>query len=897
MQNYTGFRGMLAALFVLTATCLSAQTSADLTARQPSALPAGAQFEWRTAAQPAAPLVSNPGTAGPGIYYGFINYGGSPACYSAPALVRVLAADCPSRRADLRRAIDTLNIPAGQVLSYHSAVPASLLNRLDAATYQAAPAGIYYIAYLDTAQLCFSTAAPVVVLEQACQFFAENDVLQALRGFPVSANLLFNDYSPSGDSIAFGSLLSAGGQPLFNGQTVPGLDVNGNPFPSAGTISFDSEGNITFIPNPAFVGTVNLSYSACSGSQTPICDTAAVRVQVIDQPYNANSIIVQPDAYFSFGDTLRGNILDNDADPQGDAIAVLSYLIDSNGDGLPDQPALTGQPQTLSGVNDAGEPVAAAATFILQSDGSFILVPEIGFTGVIRLQHSVCDDVTPPACGTSEQEVRVLPQPLAGTAQPPFAGNDFAFTLRNTPVSGNFAANDGTPDGRPLLLNNQQIQPEQPVQLLLTTTTVEGGSIQLFSDGSFQYTPAVGFIGADRYVYTVCNGPAIDPQTICTQASIQFLTGSVNTAFATDDLYATFEQEAVSGNVTVNDFDAEGHILSFGNFLQSGTGLPLTSGVSLPGISESGQPTGNAGVLLFDDQGNFTFTPSAGFTGSVTIPYYSCDNAYLSACDTALLQVSVNLNDLQLGGVIAQPDVFHSINPIVNGNTLLNDADILGRPLTVTGITYSPDGIGEPATPATPGTPVILGGRDINGNPVSNAGTLLLLPDGSFVFQGSQGFAGTVKAGQQVCNDATPPQCANTTLEINILPDNNGTANDFPIVGDDFVLASINGSVNGNFLLNDFDLNGDPLTLNGLPVALGGLPVLADSLTTEQGGTLLLYTDGSFIYTPAFDFMGEDKASYTICDVSSWFPWLPLCYGHHSHAHHRGHHREGSGLA
>ena len=88
-----------------------------------------------------------------------------------------------------------------------------------------------------------------------------------------------------------------------------------------------------------------------------------------------------------------------------------------------------------------------------------------------------------------------------GAANFPPVANDDNYT---TPAGTSFHAPDGT---RPSLLANDADLEGGP----LTTSaasgpTVAGGTFQVFTDGSFDYTPASGFIGQDSFDYTVNDG-------------------------------------------------------------------------------------------------------------------------------------------------------------------------------------------------------------------------------------------------------------------------------------------------------------------------------------------------------------------------------------------------------
>jgi len=49
----------------------------------------------------------------------------------------------------------------------------------------------------------------------------------------------------------------------------------------------------------------------------------------------------------------------------------------------------------------------------------------------------------------------------------------------------------------------------------------------------------------------------------------------------------------------------------------------------------------NAGDLVLNSDGTYTFTPSIDFVGNIIITYTVCDNATDVACDQATLSISV----------------------------------------------------------------------------------------------------------------------------------------------------------------------------------------------------------------------------------------------------------------
>lgn len=75
-----------------------------------------------------------------------------------------------------------------------------------------------------------------------------------------------------------------------------------------------------------------------------------------------------------------------------------------------------------------------------------------------------------------------------------------------------------------------------------------------------------------------------------------------------------------------------------------------------------------------------------------------------------------------------------------------------------------------------------------------------------------------------------------------------------PYVQDDIQHTAVGTPASGNVLINDFDPDGDPLTVTPTPV------------TPPTSGTLVLNSNGSYTYTPNDDFRGVDTFEYEVCD-------------------------------
>jgi uncharacterized repeat protein (TIGR01451 family) len=223
----------------------------------------------------------------------------------------------------------------------------------------------------------------------------------------------------------------------------------------------------------------------------------------------------------------------------------------------------------------------------------------------------------------------------------------------------------------------------------------------------------------------------------------------------------------------------------------------------------------NHGTLNLNPNGSFTYTPSFNFNGNDFFSYILSDGVLT---DTATVSLTITpVNDAP----IATVDAFTTAEnhpiliaaPGVTGNDLDYDAD----PLTVT---LESD--------------------------VSH-GTLTLSPSGSFVYTPSLHFNGS-DFFSYILSDGVLTDTATVSLTITSINDTPVATNDMYTATEDMPLLITVTSV----ISNDIDIENDPLT------------VTVDSDVNH--GTLNLNPNGSFTYTPSFNFNGNDFFSYILSD-------------------------------
>jgi|AGTN01.1.fsa_nt_gi conserved repeat domain len=307
-------------------------------------------------------------------------------------------------------------------------------------------------------------------------------------------------------------------------------------------------------------------------------NSSTVVVTPVNTTYAVNDINVTHE-----NQSVTGNVLTNDFDPEGHTQAVTS----------------TGSISTAEG-----------GSVVMNADGTYTYTPKADFTGTDSFTYTVCDDVPAPlkACATATVTINVLPVRDPSGNNNVVANDDTGITEEDTPVSGNVLSNDFDPDGD---------------NLIITTTPVSSpahGSVTISADGTYTYTPDPGFKGTDTFEYEVCDDG--DPKT-CDRATVTIIvlpkSNKENHTYANDDIYYAEGKNPVNGNVLDNDYDPEGD------------------------DRKVTQVTGPSnGSLTLDDDGTFTYVPEDGFIGTDIFVYEVCDDGDPVACDRATVYILVS---------------------------------------------------------------------------------------------------------------------------------------------------------------------------------------------------------------------------------------------------------------
>lgn len=229
------------------------------------------------------------------------------------------------------------------------------------------------------------------------------------------------------------------------------------------------------------------------------------------------------------------------------------------------------------------------------------------------------------------------------------------------------------------------------------------------------------------------------------------------------------------------------------------------------------------GILVFNADGSFEYTPNANFFGTDSFTYRVSDGSLLSNLVTVILNISP-VND---GPPVANDDVAVTDEDVaVTVDVLANDANLMDTPIVV-----------SVQTPPSNGTVVVNADRSITYTPQAN-------------FYGVDSFQYRVTDRDGEFSVAT----VNVTIH---------SVNDPPVAHDDGpIVTTVDTSVNVDVLANDTDGEGDPLTIIIL-TSTHGVAVVNDN------GTPLDPTDDTVDFMPDPAYTGPAEFTYKVNDGSA----------------------------
>ncbi len=234
---------------------------------------------------------------------------------------------------------------------------------------------------------------------------AADDLATGLPGFPVALNITDNDTDPDGEIDPTTVDLDPTTPELDSTFTVPGQ----------GTFAVDDQGNVTFTPEPGFIGTVTLPYTVNDDDGfTSNQATITITIGLLERP----PIAVSNTASTSPNTPVTFNITDND---RGE-VDLSTVDLD---------PATPGQQSTVT--------IPGEGTFTVDESGNVTFTPDAGFTGESSINYTVDGD-NGLTSNLAQITVTITAQPtprpsLTPTPRPDGSGTVF-FAKRITAING-----------------------------------------------------------------------------------------------------------------------------------------------------------------------------------------------------------------------------------------------------------------------------------------------------------------------------------------------------------------------------------------------------------------------------------------------------------------------------
>jgi Ca2+-binding RTX toxin-like protein len=236
---------------------------------------------------------------------------------------------------------------------------------------------------------------------------------------------------------------------------------------SHGTVTLRPDGSFTYVPHANYTGPDSFTYLV----RDPLGDESVASVHLNVRP--PNGAPVTGDDTYSIDEngvltvSAAEGVLRNDSDPDGEPLTA----------------EIVQQPRH--------------GTIAFAADGSFVYTPAAGYSGTDVFTYRAKDG-RDSAVATVTLVVNAVNEAPVGQA------DSYVMEAGAPPMtvdaSRGVLANDSDPDGDTLTA--------------ILTQGPQNGAFQFNSDGSFTYTPDVGFTGTDTFTYDLFDGTVRSPVTV-----------------------------------------------------------------------------------------------------------------------------------------------------------------------------------------------------------------------------------------------------------------------------------------------------------------------------------------------------------------------------------------------
>ncbi|MEX0312448.1 MAG: beta strand repeat-containing protein, partial [Tateyamaria sp.] len=614
------------------------------------------------------------------------------------------------------------------------------------------------------------------------------------------------------------------------------LSVTALGTPAHGSAQINADGTVTYVPDANYFGSDSFTYTVSDGELTA---TATIAVAV--QPVQDVPVAVDDSAITAEDTAVVINVIANDTELDGQALAVTAVTGAANGQ-------------------------------VHFSGGRITYTPDADFNGAEQLTYTVSDGNG----GTASATVDITVTPVNDA---PAVMNDSSSAVQSATQTLDPLANDSDVDGGQLsitALNGTAVQPGQFVSL------ANGALVFLNGDGTVSLFPGGNYdhLTKDQNAVETVSYTVSDGAGGMSTGSIQFTVTGINDApVAVPDSVSTQEDIAVTLGVLGNDTDAEGNPLTLTavadpangavSFTAAGS-ITYTPDLNFNGTEvitytvSDGQGGSSTGILtvnvapvndlpvaandtaatnedtavtidvLSNDSdaessslliaeasngsngtveivnGQLVYTPEANFFGTDSFTYRAGDGQG----GTAQATVTVTVKPVQDAPLAAPDSAVTTEDTAITIDVTANDTELDGEALTVTGVTGA-----------------------ANGQAQFTGGQITYTPDADF--NGSEQLVYTVSDG----NGGT----ATATLDITVT-----AINDAPVANADSVTVAEDGSLTFDPRGNDRDPDSAALSVT--------------SLGKPGHGSVQINSDGTVTYVPTVNYFGHDSFTYVLSD-------------------------------
>lgn len=646
----------------------------------------------------------------------------------------------------------------------------------------------------------------------------------------------------------------------------PGLTINAQTGAITGSPLYTIVPNLATAPPQVFNVTVTGSWQQTGQLPAQISSTFPWTITNTNRP----PVAVDDSTRAQSGQLTTISVLTNDSDPDtGDVLSIA--------------PGSVTTPMTAG--------LVPTGTAVIAPNGTSIqFTAPANFFGTVTFFYQTRDNyATPGVSNQAKVTVVVNGSPVA---------RDDSYQMQGAPTLTVNAAN-----GIIQNLAGRDTDPEGSTLTVFSNTAPAHGAVVVNADGSFTYTPVTGFIGTDTFTYIVTDGEARS-----NSATVSILVPNPPTAV--NDTYATQQNTALVVSQTFNGLLAND---------SDPLGAPIR-------VSAFTNPAHGTLVMNPLNDGTFTYTPTTGFTGQDTFTYRVTNGNYESTNATVTITVLTTNN-----APVAVNDRYLATAgqtlTVAAGAIMLNDSDpdrdlitaslvtgpsqagtfsftagsgafsyapapgVLGD-VTFTYKVTDPYGLSsnvatvtihvntlpvarndayttaEDTTLTVPAAGILSNDTDPDAGAVMTVvlpmvtgpthGTLTQQANGAFVYVPQANYNGTDSYTYRVVDENGGLSQTTATVTITVTP-----VNDPPVaVADSFsvlqgnVLAVTNPA-QGVIQRNDSDID-DAVTV-----------LRASLVNTVAHGTLQFNADGTFTYTPASGFSGQDTFTYFVSDAAN----------------------------